>query len=432
MYIENIANVMHNNAIIGWLQMHKYFSKIAFNTGVQIGGKVISILLSFISIALLSRYLGTTGYGNFTLVFTYVSFFSVIADFGLQSTMVREIAFNPENKKLYGNFLLLKLGLIAFSSILATLALIFFPYAISLKIGILIAIIAVAISGLTGYGTVIFQSRVRLDIVTYIDIFTKVVTVGSILVFVSLGLNLYYIIATIFLGNVVGLLVTYVLLREGIVFQYSASEVKRLLILSFPVGLSAFLGLIYFKIDTLMLSVMKNATEVGLYSLAYKILENVLLVWGYYMASVYPLLANLKGKSDYKMAKVLLRNSFVVAIGLGLVTIIIGTIFAPIAINIFGGNAFEASIFALKILLLSLPFLFISNLCSDWFIIHKENKIIFIGITLSVLFNIFCNLFAIPRFGYIGASYITVASAVVQAVYYVTQLVLNFSHEVKK
>lgn len=412
--------------------MQEYFSKIVFNTGIQIGGKIISVLLSFLSIALLTRYLGTIGYGQFTLVFTYVSFFSVIADFGLQSTMVREIAFNPENKNLYSNFLSLKLSLIAFSSILAAVLLVFFPYSLSLQIGILIAIVAVATSGLTGYGTVIFQSRVRLDIVTYIDILTKIVTVGSILVFVSLSLNLYYIIGTVFLGNVIGLAVTYIFLKEGLSFQYNTSEVKRLLVLSFPVGLSAFLGLIYFKVDTFMLSVMKNATEVGLYSLAYKILENILLLWGYYMASAYPLLANLKGFSDYKKAKVLLRNSFFVAIGLGVLSISIGTIFAPLAINIFGGNAFEASILALKILLFSLPFLFISNLCSDWFIIHKENRIIFIGITLSVVFNILCNLYAIPRYGYIGASYITVASAVIQAVYYVTQLILNFSHEVKK
>ena len=66
--------------------------KIGFNTLIQFIGKAVSVLLGLATVALLTRYLGLAGYGNFTLVFAYMSFFGVFADFGLQLAIVRELS----------------------------------------------------------------------------------------------------------------------------------------------------------------------------------------------------------------------------------------------------------------------------------------------------------------------------------------------------
>lgn len=404
--------------------MNKIFLKIGFNTVVQLGGKVISVALSIFTVLLMTRYLGSVGYGNFTLSFTYVSFFSVIADFGLQSTMVRELSQSEQGEKKHDSFLFIKTILVLISSLCAIIILFFFPYSYSLKLGILIATVAVAISGITAYGTIIFQSRVRLDLVTLIDVITKIFTVGFIIFFIYLKFNLYYIISAILLGNIIGLVVTFFLLKDVLRFTYNISQIKRTLIMSFPVGVSAFLGLAYFKVDTIMLSIIKNASQVGLYSLSYKVLENLLIIWGFYMASVYPLLAKFKGKNDFKQMKLLMKHSFIIAGLLSLPMILGGVIFAPFVIDIFGGKGFHSSIFSLQILVFGLPFLFINNLCSDFFIVHKLNKINFIGIMLSLLVNILLNLWLIPILGFIGASYVTVLSALFLAFYYIIQIVI--------
>lgn len=397
--------------------MSKLFLKIGINTLIQIGGKVISVLLSLVTVFLLTRYLGSSGYGNFTLAFTFVSFFSVIADFGLQTTMIRELSQNNGNKKLYGSFLMLKIGLVVISSLLATLILLFFPYSQFIKIGIGIAILAVAVSGITSYGTVILQSRVRLDLVTVIDVITKIVTVGSIILFVYLKFNIFGIISTVLIGNTIGLGFSFYLLRSIMHFHYDVLQIKKILYLSLPIGITAFLGLAFFKVDTIMLSLMRNSTEVGLYSLSYKVLENLLIVWGFYMASVYPLLAKFKGKEDNKQIRILMKNSILFAVIFSLPVIIGGIIFAPIIILLFGGKDFQTSILALQILVLALPFLFINNLFSDYFFAIRENKVVFIGIVVSLVINILLNLYFIPKLGFIGASYVTVISASIFTVY---------------
>ena len=103
--------------------------------------------------------------------------------------------------------------------------------------------------------------------------------------------------------------------------------IKKIVKSSFPIGIAALLATLYFKVDTIMLSVMKSATDVGIYSFSYNIFENIIVLWAFYMASVYPLLSlakNNKAKFDY-----LLHYSFFVAIIFSVAAIVIGYALAP-------------------------------------------------------------------------------------------------------
>lgn len=400
------------------------FAKIGFNTIIQIAGKAISILLGFITVALLTRYLGVAGYGNFTLVFAYLSFFGIIADFGLQLTIVRELSQQKEKHHLlYGTYFGLKLILVSLSILLAVLALSFFSYSSELKTAIVIGALGVGIGSLSNFGTAIFQSNIRLDLVTLIDVFTKIVTVGLISVFVFLKLNFYYIISTVLIGNLIGFLLTMLLLKKMISFKFSYNFqiAKKIIFLSFPVGLTSLFSLAYFKLDTIMLSVLRNQTEVGIYSLSYKIFENILILWGFYMASVYPLLAKVYYQNRIKFHKIM-RNSLFLALGFSFFIITIGFIFAPLLIRIFGGEEFSLSIFPFRIILFSIPLLFINNLLYHIFVIYKKNYSILLCMFFSLLLNFFLNLIFIPKGGYIAASYITVLSEVSLLIFYL----LNF------
>ena len=120
--------------------MKSIFYRIGFNTAIQILGKGISIILGFITVGLLTRYLGQEGFGNFTLVFAYLSLFGIIADFGLQLTMVRELAKKESlPQSIYGTYFWLKVILVIFSTLLAIICLLFLPYSRFLKIGIIVA-----------------------------------------------------------------------------------------------------------------------------------------------------------------------------------------------------------------------------------------------------------------------------------------------------
>lgn len=391
------------------MKIDKTFLKIGYNTSVQTAGKAISVILSFLTVGLLTRYLGTSGYGDFTLVFSYMSFFSVISDFGLQLTMVRELTGKNFKEDIYGTFLWLKIILFFISITLAFVFLIFFPYSYALKIGIIIGGLAVGIGGLTGYGTTIFQSDVRLDLVTLVDVITKIITVFFIVLFTFLKFGFYSLISTVLIGNLVGFFVTWILLRRNIIlnFGFNKEIAKKVIIWSMPVGFTSFFSLMYFKLDTILLSIIRSSSEVGIYSLAYKILENVIVIWGFYMASVYPLLLKLKDENEKKFNK-LFKNSLLLALLSSSVIVVICFVLSPYLINIFGGTNFSGSVTAFKVLIFSVPFIFINNILFYHFMMRRNMYPVIASLIISLLFNFTANLLYIPKYGYMAASFTTV------------------------
>lgn len=393
------------------------FKKIGFNLGVQSIGKVISVLLGLFTIILITRYLGTSGYGIFVLSFAYVSFISVISDLGLQLAMVRDLSQKDHNTDTYGTFLLLKIFLIGLGSFIGVVALYFFPYSSSEKVAICIAIVAVAISGLTNYGTAIFQSRIRLDLVTYIDVLSKLVSVLLIILFASKDLNIYYMVFAVLLGNLVGLCITFFNLRDKFSVKFKPKKVISVAKASIPIGVMSLIGLLYFKVDTILLSLLKSTEEVGIYNLSFKVLENFLVLWGFYMAIIFPMLSKHSGKKNSKKVLQLLDHSILISIILSTFIIVIVYVFAPYIVYILGGRTFTQSITVLRILIFSIPFLFLNSLFSDLCIAVRSTKFIFIGIGSSVVINIILNLIFIPTQGAVGAAYVTVASAAILTVY---------------
>jgi len=403
--------------------INSYFYKIGYNTFVQICGRVLSIFLSFISVSLLTRYLGEEGFGNFNLAFAYFSIFGIIADWGLQTTMIRELAMKKSlSPKIYGTYFWIKLFLLIFSIFLALFLLLFMPYTKFLKLGIVLALISGGLGVLNTYGTVIFQANLRLDLVTLTDLINKTVTILFIIFFTYLQVGFYGIVCTILVGNFIhGLLIIFFLKRfitYDLTFDFNLAKV--LFRKSVNIGLLNLLTLLYFKIDTLILSIFRNSREIGIYSLSYKILENILVFWGYYMASVYPVFSQLLKRG--KILQKIWKKSFYLGISSSIIIFLCGFTFAPLIIKVLGGEEFYGSIIALRILLLGLPLFFINNLFFHSFLVKEKSGKLLDIICKSLLFNVLLNIVFILKWGYLGASMTTLLTELFLMINYVFNL----------
>lgn len=406
--------------------------KIIFNTFAQFGSRAVSVLLSLLSVSLLTRYLGTDGYGNYTLVLTYLSFFSLFSDVGSNVTLVREFArqktISLTTKATYLNW---KLILLVFSTILTLIALPFFPYSNFLKVAILIGTIAIVVGNFISFGTSVLQSKLRLDLVAVIDLITKVVTVAAIIYFIYIKAGFYSIIWSIFLGNLIGLVATLYLIRDYIVLKiYIDRELSRKLFkIALPLGITSLLSLLYFKIDTLMLSVMKTSYDVGIYGLASNILENILMVWGLFMASVFPLLSRYHGTGDFAKYKDLLKKTLYILILMSVVIIVCGNVFDYLIMRILGGSKFFASMLPFKIFLFGIPFFFLNNVFYNTIVSFGKTKHLILPLIVSLIVNVMLNLYVIPRYGYVGASYTTVITEIIASITYIAILFTKFKKE---
>lgn len=74
--------------------------KIYTNTIAQIGGKVLTALISIVMIKILTNYLDVAGYGLYSKIYNYLSIFAVIADLGLYTITVRELSAHKDDAKM--------------------------------------------------------------------------------------------------------------------------------------------------------------------------------------------------------------------------------------------------------------------------------------------------------------------------------------------
>jgi O-antigen/teichoic acid export membrane protein len=387
--------------------------KIAYNALFSAGARVVEVALALVIIGLTTRYLGDGGFGDYIIVITFVYIFSVIADLGLYSIVVREISREgADEEKIVNNAWTLRLiaGFFILGS--AFFVSLIFPYSESVKLGIGIAAIGFWILSNIQVLMGLFQKHLAMDKVAIAEILGRVIQLLFVWICVKFDLGFLYIIFSIFLGAIFNFALIlfftsrYIKIRLRFDFKFW----KKLLKQAYPLAISAILVLIYFKLDTIFLSVMKPREDVGVYGLSYKILENLIFFPAMIVGLTMPIMSRLIFTDKAKFRSVAQRtlNFLIIAV----VPMTVGVVFISDKIIklLGGGEGFNDSPLVLNILMAALGFIFLGALFSNIIIAANKQKqlaqIYFVGMA----FNIITNFIFIPRYSYFGAAATTVAT----------------------
>ena len=387
--------------------------KIAYNALLSAGARVVEVALALIIIGLTTRYLGGGGFGDYIIVITFVYIFSVIADLGLYSIVVREISREgADEEKIVNNAWTLRLVAGFFILGSAFFVSLIFPYSESVKLGIGIAAIGFWILSNVQVLMGLFQKHLAMDKVAIAEILGRIVQLLFVWICVKFDLGFLYIIFSIFLGAIFNFALIlfftsrYIKIRLRFDFKFW----KKLLKQAYPLAISAILVLIYFKLDTIFLSVMKPREDVGVYGLSYKILENLIFFPAMIVGLTMPIMSRLIFTDKAKFRSVAQRtlNFLIIAV----VPMTVGVVFISDKIIklLGGGEGFNDSPLVLNILMAALGFIFLGALFSNIIIAANKQKqlaqIYFVGMA----FNIITNFIFIPRYSYFGAAATTVAT----------------------
>jgi O-antigen/teichoic acid export membrane protein len=101
------------------------------------------------------------------------------------------------------------------------------------------------------------------------------------------------------------------LTRAGLWAQTLGGDVLRLLRRSFPIGLASMLGIIYYKLDLLIVSYLLPAHDVGLYGLASRLVDPLNMIGGSWIATLGATFARRwqRDRSEYRHASMRLLAS---------------------------------------------------------------------------------------------------------------------------
>lgn len=392
---------------------------VIINTVSQIIGKAVSGATSFLTSIILARSLGVNGYGDFTKVTTYVSFFYLFCDFGLNASYL-QLSARDKTQTFRHSLFTFRVLLGMFLMFLTTLLLIILPnngsqgYSDIVKIGIILFIPSIFFQSLITTANVFFQEHMRYDFATYaliIGSFTSLAAVWFVSYILPTSSLLYGFIG----ANILGIGVTAtsaVILSKKITgtlsFSWHPKEMKELLLTALPLGLTLVFNVVYFHADSAILAISRPTREVGVYGLAYKFFEFTLVIPTFFMNASLPLLIEAHIKNNSKLFAIRIKKSLLALLGLSLGITCLGYFAAPYLQLI--RLEFSASAKPLQILLLGLPFFYVSNVSMWVLVVKKLHKPLLYIYGISMIINILANVLCIPTYGYMAAAWITIVS----------------------
>jgi O-antigen/teichoic acid export membrane protein len=386
--------------------------RVAFNTTVQLVARLGAIALALISFALVTRYLGVEGFGEYALVLAFLALLVPISDLGLTAIGVRELAAHrDEEETLVGDLLGVRIVVALTAALLLVAISPLFPYSDRVEGGLRLAAIGLFALVLSGLPLIVFQSRERLELSALVDFVTAAATLLFVVMATQadLGFNAL-ILATVLAGFAAG--------AVGFVFasrlvrlrpRFDRARARVLLAAALPVGVFLMFSVAQLRIDTVMLSLLKEVDDVGVYGAAYRFLEQALFFPGLFMAAVYPILAAQVANRDPGLQLAIDKSlTFLLATAIPLAAG--SVVLAPDIIRLLAGEDFAESVEPMRILAFAAVFAFTTALFSSLLVLLEQQRRLLVLVVAAFVLNVTLNLILIPPFSYIGAASASVAT----------------------
>jgi O-antigen/teichoic acid export membrane protein len=274
----------------------------------------------------------------------------------------------------------------------------------------------------------VFQANERMDYPVINEIVGRLVTLLITYLSVRAGFGLLPIVVAALVGSFVIFFLNFIFahrytkLRLG----FDVDIWKDIMRENLTLGINVLLGIIYFKIDAVILSALKPSLDVGIYGAPYKVLEILLAFPAMFMGAVFPALSQVIGKDPEKTHNILQKAFDLLAIAawgvsVGAIMLANGIIafttkgesgFLTLSTISVGGIPITAPV-VLQILSVAVGLAFLGNFFVSTIIAQGSQKRLIISNVINALVNTGLNLLLIPYFTYVAAAGMTIVSELI-------------------
>ena len=176
-----------------------------------------------------------------------------------------------------------------------------------------------------------------------------------------------------------------------------------------PVGAALAVTEVYFRADTLIVSLFRDYEEVGFYALGYRVVELLGVLPAIVMTSVFPLMSRYLHENR-DLARRTLDAAADLFVALGLPLAAGGLVVAPQLVRLIGGDDFEGAADTLRILLFAGALAFVSGLFGMTLIAGDRQRSALRLALAALVLNVPLNFALVPSLGIDAAAATAVAS----------------------
>jgi O-antigen/teichoic acid export membrane protein/acetyltransferase-like isoleucine patch superfamily enzyme len=385
--------------------------RIIGNTAISLIGQAITWTSTLLLTAAYGRFLGDVKFGELYFATTFAALIGFPLEFGFNQQIVRDVAQAPEKACRY------------LTSVLA----------IKVSLWCLLFVVLLGLAWALGYSA---EQRSLVVICGMVLLGTSMSSTFGAL-HNALQRTYFPALGTVIekgLGAIVGIL----LLRGGADVRVMAlvllggslanalwqafwffrtvgfgarldlTLVRSLLRTGIPFLIYGVLGVIYYRIDTVLLSLMASSATVGWYGAGYRIFDTLVFLPNIVvMAIMYPVFAKFSLSSERQLRIAIEKTvNFLLVCALPIATGLI--VAAPNIIGFLYHRAeFDPAVPALQALAPGIVFLYINTACTTILMSTKQEKKITVMAGIALVFNLGLNLVLIPSLHQVGAALTT-------------------------
>ena len=379
--------------------------------------RLLSQILTFIILIILAQRLGPATYGQYAFIFGYLIFFTLLVSFGINEITLREIAREPTARDdLLRSALWIKgvLTLAAIVLAVAGLSLIHLPPEIRLW-AVLASLTLLTSFAFHSYRTVFeipFQLDYRMGEPSLVFLLSRGLFLILLLLWLGKGLSLPAAIAMQVISEGVGLAILLGMARRHhypLLPRFFQARVNQILAQAWPIALAGVFVMIYTKVDILLLQAMRGSEAVGQYSVSMRLVDALAIVPTVFSAAALPLFSHAFTR-DIASYRRYVGLSFRLLLYIILPVTVVTALYAGDIIRLFYGPAYAPSAEALRILIWAEIFVY-GGIVFDGALVASGRQLMgtFLAAGMA-LCNILVNLWAIPRYGIVGAATATAIS----------------------
>jgi len=384
-------------------------SKPLKNVTSIILGRTSELILSFLAITYLIRYLGAEKYGVFSAIVASIAIFSKFIDLGFSQIIFRELSSDTGKKEIINSALSIRLLLFLMLVILYNLAAKFTHINTSEIIISNILLINILISAklrnIRDLLEIPFKTVLRMDIVmiaTFVDALTLLI---FIFVAGALKFNLIEISVIYVAANLPGFsfLLFYLKKWKPFKFKFSFVNLKWLIKESMPLFGAGILSVIFLQLDVVLLREFISAKQAGFYSAAIRVGVPLSIIPLSIITTIFPIVSKNKDYNKVETKKIVESSFKILFLLLFFSAVFVSFKGAEILKLLYGAKFIPANT-SLILLFWAFTFYYSSILFQNLNTILKIQKfnfyyfLVLLGIFLFVLF------FTLVRMGSEGAA----------------------------
>jgi len=379
-----------------------------------------------------ARVLGTKEFGVFSFSLSICYLFYTVMSFGLDHLAVKWVA--RKNFERFSTIALTNLGTTFFGVFLIFVVSFFFNMHIFLTLNILgigfcfFSVNTIIFSYFRGLEKMKFESFIlvgqRLILLLTSFVF---LTINKSAPAISISFSLSLFLSFVCIWVIIYKKKINLFQNSGLVFK--KEKIVSVLKEAFPLALVSGLGIIYYRIDSVMIAGYRHISDVGIYSGAYMVIEGIMLLVRVIMAATFSRLSQYGNIPDIKFYA-LYKNLLVMLIILSLILCSIMYVAGEFIFDLFLGKEYQSSVGVFYILLLSVIALYPGTMVTQALIaIDKQKIYMYIALTCTIV-NILLNFVFIPQYGIQGAAWATVITDIILTVSCMTYCSMFFKKRV--